>query len=274
MKLIQKQIIIFSGFIVFTLFGYFAFQNFNSSQSDEVTTITNTVAKDSVSQSGIETDTNKRLETVTNSGTNWGMSPFGSGKPLTEEENEKKPVFKKPNTEWKARTINSITYRLGEGNPTEVAVMDIKAYYNCTTPYEKRAMDQSGVISGCPETQYLTKEIEQALVKMLQSPLWEKVVTECRDTFQFSLNVDRFDAAFVTGNVLDLNTIISIGPDGRKKLNGLYDLASLLATEQRGGVTPSSAQMATPCYKNRDILSQMVENVGGTYNAGAMTQAE
>jgi hypothetical protein len=45
------------------------------------------------------------------------MSPFGSGKPNMEEE---KPKFKKPNLEWKMRTINGITYVFGEGNPREV----------------------------------------------------------------------------------------------------------------------------------------------------------
>ena len=252
--------------------GYLITSQNHPSTSDGVKISTGSVAPVSQSDTGVETDTGKRLEIVANSNTGWGMSPFGSGKPL-EEEDIHKVVFKKPNLEW-ARTVKGITYRLGEGNPPEVAVTDIKAFYSCTTPYQNRAMDQSGSIVGCPETQYLTKEIEQALVKTLQNPLWEKVVTECRESFNFSLNVDRFNESFITGNILDINTLMFIDPDGRKNLTGLYDLASMLATEQRGGATPSEVQMTTPCFKNREILSQMVRNVLGAYNAGAFSQAE
>lgn len=71
---------------------------------------------------GIETDSLKRLETLSKSGSNWGMSPFGSGKPLTEEEKELEATSKHPNTEWPTRTISGVTYVFGEGNPKEVAI--------------------------------------------------------------------------------------------------------------------------------------------------------
>ena len=194
MKLIQKQIIIFSGFIVFILFGYFAFQNFNSSQSDEVTTITNintnTGIQDSISQSGIETDTAKRIETVANSGTSWGMSPFSSGKPLTEE--EYKPVFRKPNIEWKTRQValndgRTLTYVFGEGNPKEVTLDDAGIQEMADTcsdmppsidikPTNKRAemLWKNGFCNGeNNRPRYLSRQVEYHILMALSSPQWQ-----------------------------------------------------------------------------------------------------
>ena len=198
------------------------------------------------------------------------MSPFGSGKPLEEE---KKLEFKKPNTEWKSRNVTlkdgrTLNYVFGEGNPREVTVpMDkMEDFYNCKPPYENRLDGTT-----CPETQYLTAEIETALKTTLESPLWETVVTECRENFRHAGGVEQFDTAFITGNILDMNSLLIIDPDtGMKKLDWtkMRDLQYLMNPESDG----PPLDRTTTCYKNRAILNQMVSNVFGTYNIGALTE--
>lgn len=97
---------------VFTIFAIVgtAFYSFFSTPEELADT------KKKQDYSGVETDTLERLKTVGNSGSNWGMNPFGTGKPLEEAKHE----FKMPNTEWKTRTISGVTYVFGEGNPKEV----------------------------------------------------------------------------------------------------------------------------------------------------------
>ncbi|NRH21283.1 hypothetical protein HOO68_04535 [Candidatus Gracilibacteria bacterium] len=247
MKLIQKQIIIFSGFIVFILFGYFAIGNFNSSQLGEMKTDIRTI--NTLSQSGIETDTGKRLETIANSGTNWGMSPFGSGKPLIEE--EKKPVFKKPNTEWKTRTLSGITYVFGEGNPVGIA-MDRSQIEAMNTPCGNDvSLIEKGICDAELGFMYITPEIEKHLLAALSDPNWSKLATECENHFRAREGPDAltnaqndpsyliFDRVFSPG-FLDIDRFISIEPTtGLKMLNnhltislakfvmnGMYDGAS------------------------------------------------
>jgi hypothetical protein len=218
MKSIQKQIIIFSGFIVFILFGYFAIGNFNSSQSGEVKIATNKGVEDSISQLGIETDTGKRLETIANSGTSWGMSPFGSGKPLTEEENEKKPVFKKPNIEWKTRTLSGITYVFGEGDPKSV--------------HEKfetfQGWDQNGYI----DSNTVRPKVEILLVQFLANPMLITVINKC-GSLTMPGNTSSPLAMGLPGVLFttdfSMEGIITINPGtGRKELNlekwGLFEL--------------------------------------------------
>ena len=221
MQFTQKHIIgiIISGLVL--VGGYFAVQNNTPSQSDGVNTI---------SQSGIETDTGKRLETVANSGTQWGMSPFGSGKPLTEE--EKKPEFKKPNTEWKTRTLNGITYVFGEGNPTGIAMtLDqidamTKTCENNVGLAEKGICNiESGLMS------YVTPEVEKYLLLALSDPNWSKLATECEKNFRFLEGMDSygnakndptyliFDRVFAPG-FLDIDRFMSVEPaTGLKILN-------------------------------------------------------
>lgn len=243
MKLIQKQIIIFSGFIVFILFGYFAIGNFSSSQSGEVKINTNTDVQDSISQSGIETDTSKRLETVANSGTSWGISPFGTGKPLTEEENEKKPVFKKPNTEWKTRqvTLNdgrTMTYVFGEGNPKEVALDDAGIQEMADTcsdmppsidikPTNKRAemLWKNGFCNGeNNRPRYLSKQVEYHLLMALSSLQWQDLYDKCELNIRFGDKHHsdpslQFDQVFASG-FLNMDHFIQIDPEtGWKQLN-------------------------------------------------------
>ncbi len=238
MQLTQKYIIgiIISGLVL--VLGYFAVQNNTPSQSDGVKVNT-------ISQSGIETDTGKRLETVANSGTAWGMSPFGSGKPLTEE--EKKPEFKKPNTEWKTRTLSGITYVFGEGNPKKIALnfeqlQEMSKKCVLTSTSETLITSTMSLMNGfCnPENEmlrYVTPEIEKHLLLALSDPSWSKLATECEKNFRAieqgyyisdakANNAQNsswpnlyFDLTFSSG-FLDMNNFISIEPNtGWKVLN-------------------------------------------------------
>ncbi|MBC7503667.1 hypothetical protein H7169_01750 [Candidatus Gracilibacteria bacterium] len=84
MQLTQKHIIAISAVAVLAIFVYLAVQNNTPSQSD----------------TGVETDTVKRLKTVSKLNTGLRMSPFGSGKPLTEADKPlQKLEFKKANLE-------------------------------------------------------------------------------------------------------------------------------------------------------------------------------
>lgn len=156
--------------------------------------------RESAVHTDIETDTIKRLTTLGNSGTQWGMSPFGSGKPLTEGE-EKKRLFQKPNTEWKSRTINGITYVFGEGNPAEVAkkredLRDFEYYVN-------------------PET-------EIALKKLLEDDNLTFVMQKCGDIIDWNNEQVKSDWEKFPDN-LDMETMLIIDPEtGRKEVNQIY----------------------------------------------------
>ncbi len=248
MQLIQKHIISISVVAVFAILGYFVVQNNTPSQSDGIKINT-------ISQSGIETDTGKRLETVANSETQWGMSPFGSGKPLTEE--EKKPIFQKPNIDWKSRSVTlsdgrTLYYEFGKGNPAGVAMslgqIDAmtKTCENDISLAEKGICDaESGNMS------YMTSEIERHLLLALSDPNWSKLATECENSFRATEGLDAlanarndlsyliFDRVFEPG-FLDIERFISVDPTTGLKIlnnnltislakfvmNGMYDGAS------------------------------------------------
>jgi hypothetical protein len=215
--------------------GYFVLQSNTSSTSDGVRLNTGSISSVSQSDTGVETDTGKRLETVANSGTDWGMSPFGSGKPLTE--GEKKPEFKKPNTEWKTRTLQLangrwMTYEFGKGNPKEVALNkdQIGLYMTCKAPYLDPAYgNKEGY---CSENRgNVSSEVEKYLLIALTDPNWSKLATVCEKNFRAVENNDTlmnardnpdfliFDRVFAP-NFLDMDHFISIDNDsGRKVLN-------------------------------------------------------
>jgi hypothetical protein len=189
--------------------GYFVMHNQSIlSTSDGVKTNTGSIA---ISQSGIETDTGKRLETLANSGTHWGMSPFGSGKPLTEE---KKPEFKKPNTEWKTRTLSGITYVFGEGNPKGVALDKHQLQtirQKCGTQSDP---DNIGYL--CKESDgYVTPEVEKYLNLALSDNNFGHF-SQC-----FPPNI-----LYITApNFLDIDTLLFIDSNtGRKEI----DIAKLM----------------------------------------------
>jgi hypothetical protein len=211
--------------------GYLIIGQTHPSISDEMKLNTGSIT---ISQSGIETDTGKRLMTLAQSGTQWGMSPFGSGKPLTEE---KKPEFKKPNTEWKSRSVTLIDgmtlyYEFGKGNPAGVALNKdqinamTKTCEGNTSLMEKGICNaESGLLS------YVTPEVENHILLALSDPNWSKLATVCEKAMhsietsdllanaKLDTNVIYYDKLFTPG-FLDIDTFISVDqPTGWKKLN-------------------------------------------------------
>ena len=211
---------------------------FFMSQNDEKSSV---VLNESRTNSTIETDSLKRLETYGSSGVNWGMSPFGSGKPLTEEE---KPVFKKPNLEWKTRTINGITYVFGEGNPKEVALTKtgIEEMNKSCADIPKENLEKfCGQSYG--NFRYVSKEVENHIMLALSDPNWVKIQTECRASFYpenlatTSQDSFSYDEMFSKENMLDINNYISIDPQTGLKIftGGGYSKFLMEATLNGGG---------------------------------------
>ncbi len=185
----------------------------------------------SIAQSGIESDTLERLKTHSESSTGWGMSPFGSGKPLTEE-SPQKTAFQMPNTEWKTRTLSGITYEFGKGNPKEVALDQAglgRLSKECEDPNILNSLNEKGVCN--PETArpyYLSPEVELHIISALSSPDWENLYQKCEKNIRFGDTAWRsqssdpsllFDQVFGSG-ILNIDNFITIDKEnGRKKLN-------------------------------------------------------
>jgi hypothetical protein len=203
--------------------------------SDINTTKTHTGVTIVPDHSGTETDTGKRLTTYTNSGTNWGMSPFGSGKPLETSTNTR--VFKKPNTEWKARTITlkdgrTLTYEFGKGNPIgadPLSEKEMDSYKNCVFEPDKPILScgpNSSAVTG-----YVTPDVEAELLNLVSNPHWENLIKNCRTDFERAditrlLPSDMTYAQVIGSGELDLGKWISINPEtGRKSIEQhLWDM--------------------------------------------------
>lgn len=221
------------NFIALLLVGVGTIYLYYGLRSEDATTKINT-QKPTVSAEMVETDTGKRLETIAQSGTSWGMSPFGSGKPL-EETPVDKPKFQKPNTEWKTRTLNIngrwITYEFGKGNPagaTPLSEEEIEAYKKCYYNTVVHAMD-------CPPppgtvavtTGYFNSETEKDLLILLNSPLWKPILTNCEQQFRSSeISVLDHEANYnriISGEYLSIENLIVIDDrDGRKMLSNNF----------------------------------------------------
>lgn len=207
---------------VATIYFYYGFRG------GETSTQTNT-QKPTVSAEIIETDTGKRLETYANSGTDWGMTPFGSGKPLTEAEKEK-PQFVKPNTEWKTRTISGVTYVFGEGNPREVALSQTELENLRKKCGSESDPNNLGYL--CKETDgYVSPGVEKYLLDALSDPNWETLLTECKENLTY--NEEFFPSeseiannqngitfsTIVNSDFLDIENWIYIDHSGRKTID-------------------------------------------------------
>lgn len=236
MQLTVKHIITISVVAIIAMLGYSGLHNsLTTSPSDRVKLSTGVIS--SISQSGIEIDTLKRPETVASSGTQWGLSPFGRGKPLTET--DKKPEFKKPNTEWKTRTLNIngkwLTYVFGEGNPAGVAmnidqIKEIsKICADGTSPEAQKLINTQVCSQESGLMAYVTPEVETYLLAALSDPNWSKLATECEKNFRAIENADSsinaqndseyplFDRVF-SPRWLDMDRYLYIDPDTGLKL--------------------------------------------------------
>lgn len=172
----------------------------------------------------VETDTGKRLETLVNSGSNWGMSPFGSGKPLTEEE---KPEFKKPNTEWKSRSVTlsdgrTLYYEFGKGNPsgaTPLSEDEKEAYKKCI--HEPELSQISCESKDKQVNGYVSAELEKDLFTLLSHPNWRPILTNCEQHFRKYEFLDwevTYDKV-IFGDIMNIENMMTIDTEsGRKEL--------------------------------------------------------
>ena len=264
MKQIQKYILGITLIGLTLIGGYIFFYKMSTPEHTPVT------LSREVKTAQASLDTIERLRTYSGARTDWGVSPFGSGAPLIDTETTPRLVFHKPNTEWKTRTLSRITYVFGEGNPREVAVTKdkIEDFYACRAPYENRLRE--GV---CPETQYVTREVEYALLSLLKNPIWENVVGECRESFRATGGIKDFDLLLASGNSLDINVLLIINIEGRKALawSHIYNLTKILDPEPYGDPL-GEVNKESACYKERLILSTMMNNILTTYNIGFLTE--
>jgi hypothetical protein len=252
MQFTQKHIISILVVTILATLGYIMLQNSMISSSDRLDS-------DTISKSDIETDTIKRLETVANSSTPWGMSPFGSGKPLTEE---LKLKFQKPNTEWKDRTINGIIYRFGEGNPvgaTPLSEEEKEAYKKCIFNDIVYAMDCGLDYEGNAQG-YITADIEKELLAILNHPAWEPILTKCEQQFRSSeisvldheANYDRI----INGEYLNIENILVMSDyDNRKHLSNNF--GSTLSW-MRNAITERNREIMSPedIFKINNCITQ------------------
>jgi hypothetical protein len=186
------------------------------------------VSKQTAAQGTGDMDSLARLDTYAKSGTSWGMSPFGSGAPLTEEPASK---FKKPSTEWKTRTINGITYGFGDGNPREVA-----------TKREDYASDFDFL-----HDSVVTADTEKNLLTFLSNPTLTNVFNKCS-------SIIRSDALYDV-DAFDLERVLFIdGATGRKKLDErrLANMGTEFSGLQTLNIT-GNAVVAEQCLNQSEI---------------------
>ena len=236
MQLTQKHIVAFAAVAITAIIGYCILQNPTSSQSDEVKV-------NIISQSGIETDTGKRLATVANSGTQWGMSPFGSGKPL--EEAEKKPEFKKPNTDWKTRTLNGITYVFGEGNPKEVGL-------------NASEIAKLTDLARTQEVFYMTPEAEFGMKTFLDSSDLTTLLEKCHEQLAWSIPYP--GEGYTFPHDLSMETMMYIDPKtGQKRFNST-NISNISAS--LGSLSRDNNWKQCMTNQDRYILTSSLEKWG------------
>lgn len=242
---------------------------FFSSQNEEANIVT---VHESGTNSTIEIDSLKRLETVSNSGVSWGMSPFGSGKPLTEEE---KLVFKKPNTEWNTRTISGVTYVFGDGNPEKVSLNQEQLQEFKEKCNNSNDPNNSGYL--CKEEDgYVTPEVEKYIKAALSDPNWENLLTNCeinlrhytnqtQEYYNYYPNKDGFINFNIVAHTdfLDINKWITIDNTGRKSISidRIISLNNWIASATKSvWVDYYGTATATP-WENQECVDKYGANI-------------
>ncbi len=274
MQVTQKHIIALAGVIILVLLGYSIFERITLSQSDGVKISTG--GNNAISQSSIATDTLKRLETVANSGTDWGISPFGSGKPMTEEPKLK---FQKPNTEWKDRTITLsdgtvITHRFGQGNPAEVALPE--------SEMKGCSWQEGGDYCTDKGAGYVDPLLEKLILDVLTSPDWEPLLENCENDFRIvdAFNQSASEVPIITYNrVINLRDYIAmeeifivnpqtgrknITKEGYGKLMGLYGYITSASDSQNQGGLGDPLPGISKCVDTYGVnIANMLINIRG-----------
>lgn len=182
------------------ILGLLSILYINLSQSDEL--------KKSVSQSGTDINTGKILNIASRSGGQWGDNQFGTGKSNSDE--IQKLEFKKPNIEWKPRTLSGITYRFGEGNPNEVMPR-----------FENLHGWEGG--DGYFQGDTVRQKTEHLLAEFLANPMLMIVMNQCgpltkpRPGITMGIEVGLPNVLFMTD--FSMNSMITINP-----ITGMKDL--------------------------------------------------
>ncbi len=174
----QKFYLSFSLLVLFLGYASFIGMSYKKEQlSQQVTTDVPVLSSGNTSSTGI---------ILSDSGSNQSGS-------VTQNSTGTTTKFKKPNTEWKSRTLSGITYVFGEGNPKEVALSQDDIFeLNQKSCTEIEKLDSPTDIGFCdPNTgyKYVTREVEQYILSALSDPNWAKLMEECESQFRF---VDRY----------------------------------------------------------------------------------
>jgi hypothetical protein len=179
--------------------------------------------------------------------------------------------FKKPNTEWKSRTLSGITYVFGEGNPKEVA-LDINEIKELIRQCEITPGNQDRI---CREGSagYVTPELEIALQNILYSSLWDTLINECGD---LSDNPKYSEFVEKITHSRNINDYLSIDQStGRKELDTVH-INNILNSIEDVGSTSDSAMNGNrgleaqyiPCFENTGkILYRMLSNLNYSYTS-------
>lgn len=176
--------------------GYFVTQKNETLHTQPNTPISTTLSGGIDTKSGTQADTPKNPKAVSDSGSSWGPTPFGSGKSLTQVvTHPKKPAIQKPDLEWKTRTIQLkdgrwMTYEFGKGNPAGVALSkeELKAAEEQCRK-DATATGNLNPISGpfCGEEDgYMSKEVEEHLLAALSDSNWDKLLSECSEELKYT----------------------------------------------------------------------------------------
>ncbi len=164
-------------------------------------------------------NTSSTGKTLSNSGSNQSGSMSSSGNTTT---------FRKPNTEWKTRTLSGITYVFGEGNPKEVALNDSDIEEMSRKCQDLSQLDDLvyrdtciGNPSGIPRPIYVYPEVEKLLFSALSDSDWNNLISKCQDSFSYAEQTWNLPTGYYNELLnlddLDINKFISInGGTGRK----------------------------------------------------------
>lgn len=182
------------------------------------------VMKDDASMSGVEALKNATGGTQS-ADSSWTANPFQTGNMVSTGSALK---FRKPNTEWKSRTIQLkdgrwLSYEFGKGNPvgsTLLSEIEKKSYRDCYHDPNLSIISCGNL--GEEVYGYVSPDIEQSLMDLLKNPSWEKVLLNCEQDFrkyQFDWTVN-YDSV-LHENILDIEKFLLIDDvTGRKTLQG------------------------------------------------------
>ena len=207
-------------------------------------------------------NTSSTGKTLSNSGSNQSGSVSQSSTGTT-------TTFRKPNTEWKTRTLSGITYVFGEGNPKEVA-LDANRIKELIRQCEITPGTQDKI---CSEgfAGYVTPELEIALEHTLNNALWDRLVDGCQNQSNDPKYAEFVEKISHSRNINDYLFIDQ--STGRKELDTVHINDILNSIEDIGSTSDSAMNgnrgleaQYIPCFENTGkILYRMLSNLNYSY---------